>query len=222
MRFRQHLVHIVLLLVVALAALPLAAAAATPEQTVVELVNAERAKAGLPPLVHDARLSQIALIKAQDMYRNHYFSHTSPTYGSPFDMLKRFGVSYAYAGENIAKGYPDAKSVMAGWMGSPGHRQNILHPAYDNIGVAHYNGIWVQLFTGDATVGGKGSASGVQKPAQPGGTPAVVPYTVKPGDTLYRIAQAYGVPLWKLIAANPQIKNPNLIYVGQTVYVPTR
>ncbi|HEY8341846.1 MAG TPA: CAP domain-containing protein [Calditerricola sp.] len=222
MLFRPRRIFFVLLGIVALFTLPLAAAAGTSEQKVVDLVNAERAKVGLPPLVHDAQLSKIALIKAQDMYHNHYFSHYSPTYGSPFDMLKRFGVAYTYAGENIAKGYPDAQSVMAGWMGSAGHRQNILHPAYDRIGVAHYNGIWVQLFTGDAKVGQSGSSNVAQKPAQPSKKQAAVPYTVKPGDTLYRIANAYGVPLWKLIAANPQIKNPNLIYVGQTVYVPTR
>ncbi|GAB6933805.1 CAP domain-containing protein [Calditerricola satsumensis] len=222
MRFRMRRISFVLLGIVALFALPLAAAAATPEQEVVNLVNAERAKVGLPPLAHDAQLSRIARIKAQDMYRNHYFSHYSPTYGSPFDMLKRFGVSYAYAGENIAKGYPDAQSVMAGWMGSAGHRQNILHPAYDRIGVAHYNGIWVQLFTGDGKAGQYGSSHVVQKLAPLSGKPAVVPYTVKRGDTLYRIALAYRIPLAKLIAANPQLQNPNLIYVGQTVYVPVR
>ncbi|MCZ8512689.1 CAP domain-containing protein [Paenibacillus filicis] len=113
---------------------------------VLTLVNQERAKAGLNPLASDSALTGMALDKAKDMYNNHYFDHTSPTYGSPFDMMNRYGIQYSYAGENIAMGQRTPQEVMTAWMNSPGHRQNILSPNYTKIGVAYYNGEWVQEF----------------------------------------------------------------------------
>ncbi len=118
------------------------------EIEVASLVNKERAKHGLEPLTLSTTLSDIARLKAKDMNDRGYFSHQSPTYGSPFDMLRDHGISYRSAGENIAKGYPDAESLMQGWMSSPGHRQNILNPNYDKIGVGLYNKHWGQLFIG--------------------------------------------------------------------------
>lgn len=115
---------------------------------VVTLVNQERAKAGLSPLSSDASLANVALVKAKDMYNNNYFDHNSPTYGSPFDMMKSFGISYRYAGENIAKGQRSPQEVMNAWMNSPGHKANILGSNFTKIGVAYYNGVWVQVFTG--------------------------------------------------------------------------
>lgn len=115
---------------------------------VVSLVNQERAKAGLKPLKTDSKLTSVAVAKAKDMYANNYFDHNSPTYGSPFDMMKQFGVSYSYAGENIAKGQQNPQAVMNAWMNSSGHRANILNANYSSIGVAYYNGEWVQEFTG--------------------------------------------------------------------------
>ncbi|WP_342414618.1 CAP domain-containing protein [Paenibacillus sp. FSL R10-2782] len=114
---------------------------------VVKLVNNERSKNGLKPLTSDAKLTEVALAKAKDMSTNNYFSHTSPTYGSPFDMMKKFGVSYTYAGENIAMGQQTPQEVMKAWMNSQGHRENILKAEYTQIGVAYYNGYWVQEFT---------------------------------------------------------------------------
>lgn len=113
---------------------------------VVSLVNQERAKAGLKPLASDSALTKMALDKAKDMYNNNYFDHNSPTYGSPFDMMKSYGISYSYAGENIAKGQRNPQEVMDAWMNSAGHRQNIMSPNYTKIGVAYYNGEWVQEF----------------------------------------------------------------------------
>jgi uncharacterized protein YkwD len=81
------------------------------------------------------------------MYINNYFDHNSPTYGSPFDMMSAYGVSYSWAGENIAKGQRTPQEVMNAWMNSPGHRANILNSHYNKIGVAYYNGEWVQEFT---------------------------------------------------------------------------
>lgn len=113
---------------------------------VVNLVNQERSKAGLRPLSSNSALTAMALDKAKDMYNNGYFDHTSPTYGSPFDMMSKYGIRYSYAGENIAKGQQTPEAVMKAWMNSTGHRQNILSPNFTQIGVAFYNGEWVQEF----------------------------------------------------------------------------
>lgn len=115
---------------------------------VVDLVNQERAKAGLSALKTDAKLTTVADAKAKDMYNNNYFDHNSPTYGSPFDMMKQFGVTYSYAGENIAMGQQSPTEVMTAWMNSPGHKANILNANFKSIGVAYFNGEWVQEFTG--------------------------------------------------------------------------
>lgn len=118
------------------------------ETEVVRLVNEERAKYGLSKLTHDWELSRVARIKSQDMKDNSYFSHTSPVYGSPFDMMKSFGISYKRAGENIAKGQTTPKAVVNAWMNSSGHRANILNSSYTHIGVGYVKGgnYWTQMF----------------------------------------------------------------------------
>lgn len=118
------------------------------QSQVVALVNQERAKLGLPALQTDALLNKVATEKARDMDVNNYFSHTSPTYGSPFDMMRSFGVKYSYAGENIASGQRTAAQVMNDWMNSPGHRANIVNKNFTKIGVGYVNGQWVQMFIG--------------------------------------------------------------------------
>ncbi len=118
------------------------------QSQVVDIVNQERAKAGLSALKVDALLTKVATEKARDMDVNNYFSHTSPTYGSPFDMMRQFGVTYSYAGENIASGQRTPQEVMTAWMNSAGHRANILNSNFTKIGVGYVNGEWVQEFTG--------------------------------------------------------------------------
>ena len=120
------------------------------EQQVVDLTNNERQKAGLQPLKADSELSSVARKKSEDMLAKNYFSHTSPTYGSPFDMMKKFGITYRTAGENIAKGQRTPAEVVKAWMESPGHRANILNKDYTHIGVGYVeNGnIWTQMFIG--------------------------------------------------------------------------
>ncbi|KNB70349.1 CAP domain-containing protein [Brevibacillus reuszeri] len=115
---------------------------------ITDLVNQERAKAGLKPVELDASLNKVAQAKAADMSSNNYFDHTSPTYGSPSDMMKQFGVSSMTAGENIAMGQRTAEEVMNQWMNSEGHRQNIMNPSFAKIGVGFVNGYWVQEFIG--------------------------------------------------------------------------
>jgi uncharacterized YkwD family protein len=123
------------------------------EKKVVELVNIERTKAGLKPLATALLLSKGARAKSQDMIDKSYFSHTSPTYGSPFNMMKTFGISYQSAGENIAVGYSTPESVVKGWMNSPGHKANIMSANYGKIGIGYayttkgYHHYWTQWFT---------------------------------------------------------------------------
>jgi uncharacterized YkwD family protein len=120
------------------------------EQKVVDLTNQERAKYGLAALKVDTALSQVAREKSLDMNKNGYFSHTSPTYGSPFDMMKQFGISYQYAGENIAMGQRTPEEVVQAWMNSEGHRKNILSANFNYIGVGYVEqgNYWTQMFIG--------------------------------------------------------------------------
>jgi uncharacterized YkwD family protein len=120
------------------------------EQKVIELTNAERRKNGLKDLVGDTKLSSVARTKSNDMQKNGYFSHTSPTYGSPFDMMRDFGVTYSTAGENIAQGQRTPEEVVQAWMNSEGHRKNILNGAFTHIGVGHdtTGNHWTQMFIG--------------------------------------------------------------------------
>ncbi|MBQ3122739.1 MAG: sporulation protein [Firmicutes bacterium] len=119
---------------------------------VAELTNDERSEAGLSDLTLSSELSKVAQRKAEDMRDNGYFSHTSPTYGTPFEMMTEFGISYRTAGENIAKGQRTPESVVDAWMNSKGHRDNILNTSYQKIGIGYCtdasgNTYWVQMFT---------------------------------------------------------------------------
>jgi uncharacterized YkwD family protein/spore coat assembly protein SafA len=120
------------------------------EVQVQELVNQERSKAGLKPLQMDWELQRVARTKACDMANKGYFSHQSPTYGSPFDMMKQFGISFRTAGENIAQGQRTPAEVMQSWMNSTGHRENILKAEFTHIGVGYCEtgNHWVQMFIG--------------------------------------------------------------------------
>ncbi|HLR14238.1 MAG TPA: CAP domain-containing protein [Bacillota bacterium] len=120
------------------------------EQEVIELTNVERSKQGLAPLQADVELSNVARDKSKDMLANNYFDHTSPTYGSPFDMMRSYGVTYQSAGENIAKGQRTPQEVVTAWMNSQGHRENILNGNYTHIGVGYVEqgNYWTQMFIG--------------------------------------------------------------------------
>ncbi len=120
------------------------------EQEVFNLINKQRTNQGIPALKIDNEVSRVARIKAQDMVSSNYFSHNSPTYGSPFDMLKSFKISYQAAAENIAANSSNSGAVNA-WMNSSGHRTNILNSnyTYTGIGVVSspvYGKMYVQMF----------------------------------------------------------------------------
>lgn len=118
------------------------------EKKVVELTNVEREKMGLDPLQMYMPLMESARAKSEDMAKNQYFSHESPTFGDPFEQMEAAGIDYYYAGENIALGYRTPEAVVEGWMNSPGHRANILTPEYSHIGVGFSEDgyYWTQQF----------------------------------------------------------------------------
>ena len=120
------------------------------EQRVIDLTNQKRVANGLPALKANWELSRVARFKSQDMHDLHYFSHTSPTYGDPFTMMRNFGISFRAAGENIAYGQATPEAVVTAWWNSPGHRANMLNASFTQIGVGyvadgHY---WTQEFIG--------------------------------------------------------------------------
>jgi len=124
------------------------------EQAVLELTNAARQKQGCAPLRVDDRLEAAAQAHAADMASRHYFSHVSPEGLDPSARARAAGFPSG-AGENIAMGFTTASVVMDGWMGSRGHRANILNCSYTVIGVGYdprtiksgfAPGSWVQMF----------------------------------------------------------------------------
>ncbi|MFJ5790510.1 S-layer homology domain-containing protein [Lysinibacillus sp. NPDC093197] len=125
---------------------------ATMANDVLNLVNIERQKRKLPLLTYDGALTQVAVIKAQDMVNRHYFEHESPYYGMPWDLATLFDYPYTSLGENIGRNIPSPEAAVKAWMASPSHRENILREHYTNTGVAiavDSKGIyyWVQLFS---------------------------------------------------------------------------
>ncbi|AIS52736.1 SCP-like extracellular [Thermoanaerobacter kivui] len=104
------------------------------ENTLIELINKERTSRNLKALEVDENLCKVAKLKAEDMKENNYFSHNSPIYASPFDMMKKFGIKYYAAGENIALN-SDVIKAHYSLMNSDGHRANILNPYYNKIGI---------------------------------------------------------------------------------------
>lgn len=123
------------------------------ERELVNLVNAERAKAGLPALQVDLRLVATARVKSQDMITYNYFSHDSARLGSPFDQMKAAGITYRTAGENIA-GNRTVAGAHQSLMNSPGHRANILSTKFTKIGIGIMKGgpygmMFTQQFIGD-------------------------------------------------------------------------
>jgi uncharacterized YkwD family protein len=120
------------------------------EKQMSALVNAARKEAGLPALAVHSELSRVARFKSDDMAVNTYFSHDSPTYGSPFQMMKSFRIQYTAAGENIACNQSVQRAHDA-LMNSPGHRANILSKDFTHIGIGIVNGgqcgaMYTQMF----------------------------------------------------------------------------
>ena len=107
------------------------------ETTILELVNAARITAGIGEITYNKNLAKTAADKAKDMVENNYFSHQSEIYGSPFEMMRSYGIVYKSAAENIA-GNQSAEKAYYSWMASEGHKKNILNPDYDEMGIGVY------------------------------------------------------------------------------------
>lgn len=122
------------------------------EKEVFDLINQQRINNGLKALKLDEEVQRVARIKAQDMVDNNYFAHESPIYGTPFNMLSSFKISYNTAGENIA-GNSNNSSAVTSWMNSSGHKANILNSSFNYTGIgvvkgSKYGKIFVQMFIG--------------------------------------------------------------------------
>ena len=122
------------------------------EKEVFDLINKQRTNNGLQALKVDSEVQRVARIKAKDMVDNNYFAHESPIYGTPFEMLKSFKISYKTAGENIAANSSNSSAVTS-WMNSSGHKANILNSNFNYTGIgvassAKYGKIYVQMFIG--------------------------------------------------------------------------
>ncbi|UMZ75258.1 CAP domain-containing protein [Natranaerofaba carboxydovora] len=122
------------------------------EEQMINKVNEERRQRGLSPLEVDYEVVEVARAKSQDMIDNNYFAHNSPTYGSPFDMLNKFGINYRTAGENLA-GSRTVETAHNNLMNSDGHRRNILNENFTHIGVGvveggTYGKYFTQMFIG--------------------------------------------------------------------------
>lgn len=117
------------------------------------LTNAERISRGIKPLAYDVENSKVARLKSKDMHNKKYFLHTSPTYGTPFEMLDKYKVDYQYAGENLAAGFSTAKEAVNAWMNSAGHKENLLRPEFERVGFGYFKGpdeykhYYTQIFT---------------------------------------------------------------------------
>lgn len=119
-------------------------------QRIADLVNQERAKAGLAPLTMVVETNTAAGIRAKEIYDK--FAHERPNGSKYRTVLDECGVSYSFCGENVAYGYRSPDAVMDGWMNSEGHKANILNERFTKIGVGHWKGpngydYWSQLFT---------------------------------------------------------------------------
>lgn len=104
------------------------------EQRMFELVNQERAKQGLQPLKWDDQLRDVGRAHSLEMFQMGYFAHNSPVSGTPFDRMRKAGIKFLVAGENLAYA-PNVQIAHEGLMNSPGHRANILRPEFGTIGI---------------------------------------------------------------------------------------
>ncbi|MDI6601144.1 MAG: CAP domain-containing protein [Thermoanaerobacteraceae bacterium] len=109
------------------------------EAYMLQLINSEREKLGVDKLTMDENLAKLARLKSEDMAKNNYFNHESPTYGSPFEMMKDNEISYQMAAENIAKNSSVYKAHVS-LMNSESHRANILNPGYNKVGIGIVKG----------------------------------------------------------------------------------
>jgi len=103
---------------------------------IVRATNEERAGVGLKSLSYNEKLADAARRKAANMFSENYWAHNSPSGKNPWVWFKAAGYNYVYAGENLAKDFGNTDRLMAAWMASPTHRDNVINSKYTEIGVA--------------------------------------------------------------------------------------
>lgn len=111
------------------------------QKRLVELTNAERQKAGLSPVLENTALDKAAAAKAQNMFAENYWAHFAPSGKTPWDFILGTGYKFTFAGENLAKNFYSSDDVVKAWMASPTHRDNLLNPKYQDIGIAVVDGV---------------------------------------------------------------------------------
>ena len=111
----------------------------SPEE-IIRLTNIQRTSSGLSEVELNSQLSAAAAQKAADMIARDYWAHVSPVGTQPWNFITQAGYSYRYAGENLARDFSDAKSVVDAWVASPSHRENLLNSRYQDIGIAVIDG----------------------------------------------------------------------------------
>ena len=109
-------------------------------EKIIELTNAERVKKGLGPVSENEALNKAAYLKGQNMLEENYWAHFAPSGKSPWDFILGSGYKFTYAGENLAKNFYNSEDVVAAWMNSPTHRDNLLNGKYKDIGIAVLEG----------------------------------------------------------------------------------
>lgn len=111
------------------------------QKRLIELTNEERKRAGLPLLSENPALSKAAVLKARNMFEENYWAHFAPSGKSPWDFILGAGYKFTFAGENLAKNFSSSEDIVNAWMASPTHRDNLLSPKYQDIGIAVEEGI---------------------------------------------------------------------------------
>lgn len=107
---------------------------------IIQLTNQKRSENGLPALSTNSLLAQAAAAKGANMFSENYWAHNSPSGKTPWVFISAAGYKYVYAGENLARDFSDAASVINAWMNSPSHRSNLLDKNFKEIGVAVLSG----------------------------------------------------------------------------------
>lgn len=110
------------------------------KSALVDMINQTRQSSGIAPLTENAKLEQVARMKAEDMIQKGYFAHTSPQGITPWHWFYQAGYIYEYAGENLAIGFYDSSEVYQAWLDSPSHKANILSANYKEVGTAVLQG----------------------------------------------------------------------------------
>lgn len=197
---------------------------------VIEQTNTERAKAGLPPLAANPLLSQAAINKANHMFQYDYWAHIAPDGTTPWYFIKATGYTYTIAGENLARDFDDTASMMAAWMASTSHRDNIVNAKFTEIGVAVVNGtlegiettLVVQMFGAPSTTLAASVPEGTGSTSNPPAPTAVLTAaTPRPANPTPTRAPTLAPTINPIAAVEPTLppSTPAPVYGQENTYL---